>query len=215
MLAAVAVIGILAVLIGSFAGNSRVAANRVKCLSNERQIGLGLLSYAADNGGIFPPTTHTTGSLHKEQSWIYGLAEYLGDIDGVRVCPADPPARQKKVFSMGATSYALNDLVFDSAEFNRPTNIPRPSATLVLAILSENRAPSTTRDHIHGAEWTSFSAALSDIEADRHRNGARSPDRLKGSSNYLYADGSARNIPAADFKALFAGGNNPAEVPER
>jgi hypothetical protein len=82
-----------------------------------------------------------------------------------------------------------------------------------LFILSENRAPSQTRDYIHGAEWVSWPAALHDIEPDRHRVGARSPDRLKGSANYLDADGHAENIPAATLKVMFDRGINPAAVP--
>ena len=81
---------------------------------------------------------------------------------------------------------------------------------MLLFILSENRAPSVTRDHIHGSEWSSWTGALNDIEPDRHRSGARAKDRTQGSANYLYADGSARNIPAKVFKSLFDKGVNPA-----
>jgi hypothetical protein len=110
--------------------------------------------------------------------------------------------------------YVTNDLVFESHEHNILAKIPRPSQTILLFILSENRAASQTRDHIiHGAEWVSWPAALHDIEPDRHRVGARSPDRFKGSANYLDADGHAENIPAATLKVMFDRGINPAAVP--
>ena len=115
---------------------------------------------------------------------------------------------------MGATSYVLNDLVFDDYEFNRLLKIPCPSRTIHLFILSERRVPSTTRDHIHGAEWTSWTAALNDIEPDRHRVGARAPDRMRGSANYLFADGHVENHAARDFKTIFDQGINPASVPK-
>ena len=212
----VAASAILAVLVGlgSMAYlNGMVAANRVKCLGNQRQIGLALLNYANENDGIFPPTTHSTGSWRKERSWIFQLDPYLENVDEVRICPADPPARRKRIRDMDATSYVLNDLVFDDARYHRPLLIPRRSETLLLTVLNEDRAPSATRDHIHGGEWTSWLAALNDIEPDRHRSGSRTPDRLGGSSNYLYADGSARTLSASDFKAQFDQGINPAEVP--
>jgi hypothetical protein len=126
----------------------------------------------------------------------------------------EPPARQKRIRDLKATSYALNDLVVDNIDYNILAKIPRPSQTILLFILSENRAASQTRDHIiHGAEWVSWPAALHDIEPDRHRVGARSPDRFKGSANYLDADGHAENIPAATLKVMFDRGINPAAVP--
>lgn len=212
VLVVVVLAGILTSLAVGGLGSARGAAAKTKCLSNQRQIGIALQSYANEHGE-FPPTTHTTGSFRRERSWIFQLAPFLENVDEIRICPADPPARQKRIRQMNATSYLLNDLVFDSAEFNRLLAIPRPSRTLLLAVCSESRAPSLTRDHIHGAEWTSWAAALNDVEVDRHRSGARAANRLKGSANYLYADGHVANISAADFKLHFDKGINPAEVP--
>lgn len=121
-------------------------------------------------------------------------------MDEIRVCPADPPARQKRILDRNATSYVLNDLVFDTHPYNNLFRIPRPSKTMLVFILNEDRAPSLTRDHIHGGEWSTWQAALNDIEPDRHRPGKRSEDRLKGSANYLYADGHAKNISAGEFR---------------
>lgn len=215
LLIILAVVGVLATLILSAIGHGTVSANTVKCLSNQKQIGQALLNYAQEYQGSFPPTTHTTGSWRREQSWIFELAPFLGDVDAIRLCPADPPARQKRIRDLRATSYVLNDLVFDSPDYNNILKIPLPSRTLILFILSENRAPSTTRDHIHGSEWNSWTVALNDIEPDRHRRGSRDTSRLKGSANYLYADGHAANMAAADLKSFFDQGINPARVPLR
>lgn len=212
LLAVIAILGVLVALASPVVGKARSAAQQSKCLSNQRQIGTALHGYANDHDGEFPPTTHTTGSFRKERSWIFQLADYLEDVDAIRVCPADPPKRQQQILKAGATSYVLNDLVFDDYEFNRLLKIPYPSRTILLFILSESRAPSTTRDHIHGAEWTSWTTALNDIEPDRHRAGARAPDRMGGSANYLFADGHVENRTAEDFKSLFDKGINPAAV---
>lgn len=207
------VLGVLAGLVLAGLGNARVAVNRAKCLSNQRQIGLALLNYAHEHDGAFPPSTHTTGSWKKERSWIFQLAPYLGNMDEIRICPAEPPARQKRIRDMKATSYVMNDLVFDSFEHNSLLKLPKPSQTILLFTLSESRAPSVTRDHIHGGEWGSWSAALNDIEPDRHRRGGRAPDRSKGSANYLYADGHVENKTARELKSMFDRGINPAAVP--
>ncbi len=213
LLVVIAIVSVMVALAAPVVGSARSAAQQSKCLSNQRQIGTAIHLYANEHDGEFPPTTHTTGSFHKERSWIFQLADYLGDVDSIRVCPADPPKRQQQILKMGATSYVLNDLVFDDYEFNRLLKIPYPSRTILLFILSESRAPSTTRDHIHGAEWTSWTAAINDIEPDRHRVGARAPDRMRGSANYLFADGHVENRAARDFKTIFDQGINPASVP--
>lgn len=213
VLVVIAVIAALAGLMVPALGMMRVNANRSTCLSNERQIGLALQLYANDNSQAYPPTSHSTGRRHIEESWIFELADYLESVDKIRVCPADSPERQKKIIERKATSYVLNDLVFDDPKYAIATNIPLPSRTMILFNLSDNREPSQTWDHTHSAEWNSWSAALNDIEPDRHRSGKRSGDRLSGSANYLFADGHAENISAKDFKEMFKKIGNPAAVP--
>lgn len=213
LLVVIAIMGTLVGLSVFTVARMRSAANKAVCLSNQRQIGLAMVSHSSENGGRFPISTHSTGPFRKDQSWIFQLSAHLNDVDEVRICPADSRARQERIRKMKATSYLMNDLVIDSPEYNRLSNIPSPERTILLFILSEDRAPSITRDHIHGSQWTSWSAALSDIEPDRHRAGGRSSDRTKGSANYLYVDGHVENISADAFKALFKKGINPAAVP--
>lgn len=189
------------------------AANQTACASNMRQIGLALLQYANDHDGILPQSTHSTGAFRKTNAWIFTLDDYLNQIDEVRICPADPPGRQTRIRKMNATSYVVNDLVFDDPRYRRLINLERPSETLLVAILAEKRPPSLTRDHIHGDEWTSYAAILNDVEADRHRVGSASPGRTDGSANYLFADGRVANIPAEEMKAMVESGTNPARPP--
>jgi len=213
VLVVLAIVAVLMTFILPLLGSAKVAANRTKCLSNQRQIGLALTSYANEHDGILPPSMHSTRSWRKEESWVFQIAPYLDNVDEVRVCPSDPPDRQKIILERNATSYVLNDLVVDNAQYRSIYAVPRPSKTLLLGVLSENRTPHTQWDHIHGGQWTSWTAAVNDVEVDRHRAGERSDDRLKGSSNYLYMDGSVKNIPARELKALIDEGINPAEVP--
>lgn len=213
LLAVCALIAILLCLVFPAVSSAKMEASRSKCASNLRQIGLALQLYANDNGGFFPPTTHTTGSRHIEESWIYGLAGYLDNIDRVRVCPADPVKRQEQILKRKATSYALNEMVFDQEEYRQIHRIPKPSMTLLAVILSENRTPSASWDHVHSSQWSSWQYIINDVEVDRHRNGARKSDRLTGSANYLYADGHAASISAAELKKISDSGINPAAVP--
>lgn len=213
-----AIIGALAAFAIPAINTARSSALRTQCASNLRQIGLALQQYTTDNTGSFPLTMHSLNSRYKEQSWIYTLAPYLDNIDRVRVCPADPPQRQQRILTQKATSYALNELVFDEeAGYNNIYRIPLPSRTLLAVILSENRAPSTTWDHIHSSQWTSWTAMLNDVQVDRHLVGSRarlSADRTRGSANYLYADSHVENIPAATMKKILDSGTNPAAIPQ-
>lgn len=225
LLAVVAVIGVLACLAIPAISNGLMAANRAKCASNMRQIGTAMLLYANDHDGYLPPTTHSTGALGKQgryASWIYLLADYLDNMDRVRICPADNKERQKKILeSDGLTSYVLNDLIFDSEEdpdlgtpaYNRVLSIPYPTRTIIMFNVSDDRAVNRGWDHAHCGEWTSWYGMLADVEVDRHRVGERSKDRLKGSANYLFLDAHVENITAKDMKKILDSGVNPGAIP--
>jgi prepilin-type N-terminal cleavage/methylation domain-containing protein/prepilin-type processing-associated H-X9-DG protein len=66
------VIGIIAVLIGLLLpslGRARESANRTKCLSNLRQIGMALIQYCNDNKGYFPATARAGNQF--QEDFIY------------------------------------------------------------------------------------------------------------------------------------------------
>lgn len=221
LLAVCAVVGILASLVIPVIFGGIMAANRAKCASNMRQIGTALQLYAADHDGTLPVTSHSTGDSRVkingewirtiEYSWIYQLADYLDHMDEIRICPADEKDRQEQIRAINGTSYLLSDIVFDSDEYRRLQRIPFPSRTAIMFI--SNRPVSRTWDHAHCAQWTTWGALNSDIAPDRHRTGSRTPDRLNGSSNYLYADGHVANIAASDMKKVLDSGINPGAVP--
>jgi len=74
------VIGIIAVLIGVLLpalNKARAAANRAVCLSNIRQLGMGILMYCNNNGGWFPTCAYWAENPGYEQypdDWIYWQA---------------------------------------------------------------------------------------------------------------------------------------------
>jgi prepilin-type processing-associated H-X9-DG protein/prepilin-type N-terminal cleavage/methylation domain-containing protein len=207
LLAVCAVLGLLACFTLPAITNAFMVANRAKCASNLRQIGQALLTYAAEHDTQLPVTSHNTGDSRFfingqwintiEASWIYVLAPYLDNVD--------------EVLKLNATSYILNDIVFDDEAYGSLLRLPYPSRTL-LAFIS-NRPVSRTWDHAHCAQWNTWGALNDDIAPDRHRTGSRSTNRLRGTSNYLYADGHVATIPATEMKRLIDSGTNPAAVP--
>ena len=53
LLVVIAIIAILAAMLLSVLANAKKRAQAIQCLSNTRQLSLGWLQFAGDNGGIF------------------------------------------------------------------------------------------------------------------------------------------------------------------
>lgn len=182
------------------------------CLSNMRHIGMTILLYSNEHGGALPPTSRITEARGIEETWITLLSPYLNDIDSVWLCPATEPERKTQLLAQKATSYLLNNLVFDDPKFNHLLKIPLPSSTLFMCALSADKKPALTVNHANANGWTRWSTFLADVEPDQHRIGSRSADRTRGSSNYLYADGHVKSIPAREMKNRLDKGINPASI---
>ncbi len=117
------VIGVIAVLIGLLMpvlSRARAAANRAVCLSNIRQLGIGVLMYCNDNDGYFPTCARGADGLSYIESpddWLHwqharnlndsAIARYVGrdeKLKAVLTCPADS-YEGKKVFTFSAGPY--------------------------------------------------------------------------------------------------------------
>ena len=218
LLVVIVVIAVLTAISLPVVANTRVVSNRTACAANMRQMGAALLLYANDNNGRFPESTHTADD--EKHAWIYTLAPYLGDLDKVRICPADPVGPER--LANKGTSYVLNEYIVVPAtdRFGRVTgshcnirSLTRPASTLVAFIAADG----TNSDHTHSRNWhKNWQAVCRDIAPDRHRVGAPNSQRTNGSANYLYADGHVANIEAAAFRDMFGddGVGNPARPPE-
>ena len=212
----IAIIALLAALTVPGVQRVRVAANRAKCATNMRHIGIATMQYIADHDGVFPRTRH---SAEASESWIFTLAPYLGEVDDIRISPADPYARERR--RRRSTSYILNDIVVDPLTdpfgtplpggYGRLSRIPAPTATILAVVISDDRGTGPANDHTHARTWGSFDRLLSDVEADRHRIGSRHASRTLGSAPYLYVDGSVRIFEASEIQAILDSGHNIGE----
>ncbi|MFA4945350.1 MAG: type II secretion system protein [Lentisphaeria bacterium] len=130
LLVVIAIIGILAALLLPALQKAKGAAYRAKCLSNERQIGIAVMSYGDDNGGFYPPlrlegpaASFISGAVDW-QDLIFGyLGQEMTDADKDRVafnsttiepyrntaelfrCPAD---QEPNTFGYIKSTYAYN-----------------------------------------------------------------------------------------------------------
>jgi prepilin-type N-terminal cleavage/methylation domain-containing protein len=216
LLAAIAILALLAALLSPAVQHGLLAGRRAACASNMRQIGLALHAYAHDHDGRLPPTTHSTGG-RTAGAWIDALRPYLRDADGVRICPADPRGAERR--AAGATSYILNNIVFDTQRspfggvqraYNNLFHLPAPERVLFAAPISDQRVGiSPLNDHTHAESWNrGWSHVIADIEPNRFRAAASDAEKLNGDANYLFGDASVRNITAPALRAEFTAGRN-------
>ena len=220
LLVVIAIIAVLSALGFGVVSTGIVRAKQANCSSNMRQIGIALNSFAVDNNGFFPETTHTADL---NRAWIAALEEELGSgYDEFRLCPAAPRMKERK--ERGGTSYVLNSYIFVpeigpfGEELSKPLNclncIPEPERTLMAFIVSDHQTVEATSDHTHSRAWTgSWKDVLRDIQPDRHRVGSAAPDHSKGVSNYLFVDGHVESWRASEVKRRVEAGENIAEPP--
>jgi prepilin-type N-terminal cleavage/methylation domain-containing protein/prepilin-type processing-associated H-X9-DG protein len=208
LLVVIAIIAILAGLLLPTLARAKARGKAAACLSNLRQIGLGLQMYADENDGWLPTTTHGTSTNF---CWIHTLAPYVGKVDGLRACPADPRAAER--LAAGASSYVMNEYTsVDKVDpFGRPLEsfrrlpaLRNPTDTHTVFIVADGVAPSVFNDHSHSRNWTTWAAVTNDIAPNRHGTTA----------NYLIADGHAVGIGAAKLKDRIEAGDNFSKPPQ-
>ena len=125
LLVVIAIIAILAAILFPVFARAREKALQTQCLSNLKQIVMGLRMYAADYSGTFPanngPWNYTGSYAH--HWWMHskdtsascvskGFADYIGN-DQIWMCPAYPETLRALGPSRGGgaihTSYLAND----------------------------------------------------------------------------------------------------------
>ncbi|MCX8157060.1 MAG: type II secretion system GspH family protein [Verrucomicrobiae bacterium] len=209
LLVVMAIIAILASLMLPALGRAKGKAKAAHCLSNLRQIGLGIQMYAEDFDGYGPTTSH---GGQTNRSWIHLLRPYIAT-DKVRVCLADPHGQER--IERQASSYILNEYTSVDAldpfgmplphepSYRKLTALPKPSETFTVFEAADQLGHSTYNDHTHSRNWNNWNAVIADIQPDRHLQAA----------NYLYADGHVQSLKASYLKALVDRGINFAKPP--
>jgi prepilin-type N-terminal cleavage/methylation domain-containing protein/prepilin-type processing-associated H-X9-DG protein len=115
LLVVITIIAILAAILFPVFSSAKEAAKRTSCISNSKQLSLGILMYAGDQDDMIPPCQNESFVL-----WPDLVNPYVRN-DKVRVCLSDSGA---------INSYGLNQLVFvDDTDFLPDPAPPSPTLT--------------------------------------------------------------------------------------
>ena len=215
------VIAIIALLVGIMLPalrGARGAAQSVKCLSNQRQIGLALMSYAEENRGWHPREAR----INTDVSWPKALRPFMD--------PAVPrnrdvrdqfehaeyyqdPARPRDGHNIHYVSNGLKFSgpgVFDGIKpITRMSAYPHPALTLYLSAYADDPT-GYYRRKIYGPTGSTsdvWVAMWYDLFESEHIDGQGhelriAPDRHGSGANGLYLDGHAAPIGAEDLRTL-------------
>lgn len=147
ILVVLAIFGLLAAILLPVFAKMREGGYRTTCLSNERQLGLGIFAYAADSDSVFPNNKsleNTGASPGRTGQWALQVLPYLKN-PAVFHCPDDPtqdsaltsPLRPSR---FTANSYGINLNLLETVR-RTPYSIGRTESSISESVLE---APART-----------------------------------------------------------------------
>ena len=195
------VISIIALLISLMLPSLRKAREIAKttvCLSNMRQMGISLTTYAFENNDYIPAASCASADSPEENYWLRVLQGHAKQ-PLIAKCPKDktkrpfldwgnPPADRDTWLNYRWSSYAINFCLvptdYHPHEYNRLNRIPKLVSVIYLAEIRSGDGYDAG-DHIHADQWETPEAPTKAVAWDRHL----------GKSNYLFTDSHVDTLP--------------------
>jgi prepilin-type N-terminal cleavage/methylation domain-containing protein/prepilin-type processing-associated H-X9-DG protein len=226
LLVVIAIIAILASILFPVFARARENARRTSCLSNEKQIGLGIAQYTQDYDEKLPPSSYDIPAPGNISAWMYFLDPYvkagyprsISDNDGrsfgIFVCPSySVTASAGSDTPSPSHSYLSNRNIMPTyiasaiAEWGSPgvTSLAsiQESAKVVVVAEASTIQPS---GRIF-SDGNDTAVPSSGVAKEAQASYVRTRDRHLGGSNYLFVDGHAKWFKAPGNNFTSAGGN--------
>lgn len=182
ILAAVAIVGTLAAVLVPAVGRIREDAARATCLSNMRQLGMGLRSYAQDNNGLLPLSMNADPLNPSNQvSWQILVQRELN--------VNFPKAGEKSVFICPAARKTYPQAPYRTYALNLAGGSPTadPPRLLTLSQPAQSALLVESRHETGGAGYNALSGSVAGVGGK-----SRLEYRHAGRMNVVMADGSVQ-----------------------
>ena len=194
LLVVIAIIAILAAILFPVFARAREKARQTSCMSNVKQLMLGVIMYAQDYDEMLPDEQYNFGgggNAAGDGTWRGAIFPYVKN-DQLFICPSHGPS--SNVFdgrfndqTMNA-SYAINDWHQDSGSPTPPKRQPLarvvdPSSTIFLL-----ESPGSADD-----------ICPSGLEHGQMPRNMESATRHNGGANYGFVDGHAKWLQPTDL----------------
>lgn len=229
LLVVIAIIAILAAILFPVFAQAREKARQISCVSNEKQLGLGLLQYCQDYDERYPSGSDDLGKPsgigEAGVGWASQMYGYVKST-GVFKCPDDPTSTMSGTPVAFAISYGFND----NAAGNTMTlaKFSSPAKTILLFEVYGGNAPitapwnGTTGDNVSPAgDGNTLGFGGSGEYATGVPSGAgmsigtgtgdfqSATGRHTGQANFEMADGHAKLLRST---SVSSGGENGADA---
>lgn len=204
LLVVIAIIAILAAILFPVFAKAREKARQISCLSNTKQIGLGIMQYTQDNDEKLP-WRQNNGMGDPTGDWEDVIYPYVKSA-GVYSCPSNP-SNQQTSYSWSATipimaSYAVN----------RGARQPFPDSGQGTVTLAQLVAPASTIAIVESTY------RYADYDVTDNQGTTSYFDKAlfaghTGTSNYAFLDGHSKAMrPMATLDAIDGGGGGTTNM---
>lgn len=218
LLVVIAIIAILAAILFPVFAQAREKARQSSCLSNLKQIGLGLMQYTQDYDETVVPNDNGPSWSNNPQSWIDMLRPYIKG-DGIFVCPSSSDDERDHIFldsTKPVFSYAINNVYWTD-----PVNqIFEKSAPRTLARIEDSSGTVFCGDSKRDLTVTVSTQWGFQVTGDTYFPSTNPPTlgtssrqqglfvaRHNGGSNYTFFDGHAKWMRMETVAQKNAAGN--------
>jgi prepilin-type N-terminal cleavage/methylation domain-containing protein/prepilin-type processing-associated H-X9-DG protein len=141
LLVVIAIIGILAGILLPVLSRARESARKTQCMSNIKQIGMGLIMYANENSEQFPSDTAYSGSNPAMRALNLLYTDYVSDRK-VFNCPSDTTVTSATNAGMSASTIGGSEY-FTSTQNSYGYDRAHTQADAADVALVADRPPST------------------------------------------------------------------------